>query len=335
MLEERLYQRDAHRAWAVHANVTFALLLPLLGKSANSSFVREYINKFGLSELFWIWNNTEAQLRARVPAKDRESSYSIEELLAMVLREAKKSVTRFAQEDVSNCVMAVPPQFGTSERLALLGALKLARLVPLGFVNQNLAAAIKYAIDGAAKEAMEKRGYSTVMYVNLGATSFKVSVVNHSVSTVAGKRTDSVHTLGEAWDELLGGRQFDFVLANIVAEKFNAASEQNGKPDIRLNAVAMRRIVEKAEEAKERLSVANASRISIDHLLGDTNLDAEITREEFEAGLAQFGPRIQGTILRALADAGIPVGAIDDVELIGGGLRAPGVQEMITNALNV
>ena len=108
--------------------------------------------------------------------------YDIEEIIAMILRDAKDLAKRAAKEEVVDCVVSVPPQFGIREKMALLDALRLANLNPLGLINENLGAAVRYAIDrnNAASKANNTSNRTIVMYVNFGASSFKVSVVNHS-----------------------------------------------------------------------------------------------------------------------------------------------------------
>ncbi len=283
----RLFQLDAHRAFISYPDLTFSFLVPLLGKPANSTFVQDHISKFMLNEIHWDNSSSRGNLRARIHPRDparNESVFTLEEILAMVLRNAKQSVTRAAEEEVTSCVVAVPPQFATAERVALLDALKLARLNPLGLINENLAAAVKYAIDGIARANIRLanatgRNHSLVMYINLGASSLKISVVNHTEILIGGKKADSVQVIGEAWDDSMGSRLFDFQLAELVADKFNELPARKGKPDIRSNQKAMRRIIDKAEDIKERLSASKFFRLRMDNLADYVSINVPSSRK--------------------------------------------------------
>ena len=188
----------------------------------------------------------------------------------MILRNAKQMADHAADGIVSDCVVTVPPYFDYFQRLALNDSLKLAGLNPLAFINENLAGAIRFAID----EGASGKNSSVVMYVNMGATSFKVTIVQHSkvIDSETKKTADKVEIIGEAWDLTLGGRQFDFEMAEIMADKFNALPARKGKLDVRKNAKAMRRLIDKAEEVKVKLSAGKFLKFHLDSLLDYVSL---------------------------------------------------------------
>lgn len=83
-----------------------------------------------------------------------------------------------------------------------------------------------------------------VLFYNMGGMDTEVSLVRYSTITeVASNKTfEHVEILAETYDRELGGADFDLVLVNMLADRFNSMKEREGKPDIRLNARAMKRL---------------------------------------------------------------------------------------------
>ncbi len=263
----RIFQTEACHTAISRPDATFMYLIPLLGKQQNSTEFQKLVEAFHLQHIMWkVADPARQSLGAFV--QDHNVTYDLEEVLAMILRDAKKMADRMAGESVSDCVVAVAPSLDYFQRLALTDSLRLAGLKPLAFINENLAASVRYTIDGALDNVPAGRSKSVVMYINMGAASFKVSVVLHSKTTdpESKKAADKVEIMGEAWDNTLGGRQFDYELAEIIADKFNALPARKGKPDIRTNAKAMRRILDKAEDVKEKLSASKFYKVYLDSL---------------------------------------------------------------------
>lgn len=279
ILPTRLYQNDAHSSFIKYPEATFSFLLPLLGKYYNSSFFSDYMKEFRMNEIEWV--NTEPILTAKIPDKylseNQTNLYNVEEIMGMVLRQAKELVARAADnEEVIDCVVTVPSSFGVKERYSLLNALKIAKLNPLGFIEENLAATVKYALDGVGQLHKNNQTNETiVMIINIGAAATKVTIIKQSEinDTKASKNINSLQIIGQAWDDFLGGRQFDFIISELIADKFNEHPARKGKPDVRLNKKAMRRIIEKSENLKEKLSASKYVRVQLDNLADGISLN--------------------------------------------------------------
>jgi molecular chaperone DnaK (HSP70) len=229
----------------------------------NSSQFHHLVKEFKLNDIMWIVSNKDRKsLGASMP--DNATVYDVEEIVSMILKNAKQLAEKAAGEALTDCVIAIPPQFNTRQRIALLDAAKLAGFNPIAFINENLAGAIRYAIDVGVKE----KNITKVMYINMGASSFKVTIVSHSKVTDPDtkKLADRIEIIGEAWDDTFGGRQFDYEVVDLMADTFNGLPARKGKADIKLNAKAMRRILEKAEDLKEKMSAGKLIRVFIDNL---------------------------------------------------------------------
>lgn len=324
----RLFQFDAYRSLASKPESSFSFLSQTLGLEFNSTEFQNHIQEFRLTHIPWI----ETENRHTVSVKANEN-YTVEELTAMILRTAKTLAERSAEESIKDCVLTVPPYLDNAQRLALKKSLEIANLNPLSFLNENLAASIKYVIDGTHNTS--GKPYSIVLYVNVGASSFKVSVLNHSrdMDPETLKPADKIEVLGEHWDETLGGRHFDFVVADIIANKFNSLPQRKGKSDVRKSIKAMAKILERAADVKEKLSASKYVKVIFENLLDYVSYSGDIQRTEFEEKLEMYKKRIEHGIQSALNDAKITLGEIDEIELLGGGQRVPKIQEMIQSAV--
>lgn len=111
----------------------------------------------------------------------------------------------------------------------LIDAAELAGLTVIQLVHENSAAALMYGID-----RLDTEEDLNVLIYNMGGRDTEVSVVRYSAVTDAKNKTyEYVEVLGEGYDETLGGKEFDHVLVNIMADKFDAMKERQGKPAIR------------------------------------------------------------------------------------------------------
>ena len=302
----------------------------MLGKQLNSSEFQKFIIEFKQQDINWIIaDNNRNSLGVYMPNKNL--TFTLEELVAMILMDARAMAEKMAQEKVTDCVITVSPEFDAFQRMALKDAVEISGLRALSFINENMAASIRYSIDGHIAT-----NDSLVMYINMGAASFKATLIKHTrgTNTETKKPFEKLEILGEAWDKTLGGRQFDYEMVELLADKFNELPARKGKPDIRENPKAMRRILAAAEDYKVKLTAAKFLKIYIDSLADYVNLVGEITREEYEPRLEKYKPRILNVINEVFRDAGKNITDVDSVELIGSGLRIPLIMDFITEAFN-
>lgn len=100
----------------------------------------------------------------------------------------------------------------------LIQSAELAGLNVIHLVHENTAAAVMFGID-----RLDENEPLNVLYYNMGAADTEVSIVRYSaVGDTKNKMFEHVEILGEAYDSKLGGNQFDMVLVNLFADKFNA-----------------------------------------------------------------------------------------------------------------
>ena len=272
ILPTRLFQYNAHGGYIVNPDKTFELFTPLLGRQFDSLEYREHIKTFQLDHLEWAAIPERNTIGARVSLDEEQNItlYGLEEVLGMIVRNAKESVARAAEEQVHDCVATVPPYFGTAERYALFDAFKIGKANPLGFISENMAAALKYVLDGMGIKRNGKNE-TILMVFNMGAKSTKVSIIKQYevLDKKNNKMINAVKLLGEAWDEYIGGRVLDLLLADIIIDKFDKLPQRQGKPSLRelKNKKPLRRILRKAEDIKEKLSAAKFMKVYIDNVV--------------------------------------------------------------------
>jgi hypoxia up-regulated 1 len=168
----------------------------------------------------------------------------------------------------------------------------------------------------------------------MGAMDTEVQITRYSMFNISEKKSSPyIHILSEAWDRELGSQDLDVIIVNILAEKFNAMPERAGKTDVRENYRAVRRLFKDAVKIKEILSANKFASVKIPELLDYVTLKFNLERTEVEAAGEAYFARVKTPITSALEQAGLTMDDIDQVEILGGGVRTPKTLEHMELAL--
>jgi hypoxia up-regulated 1 len=324
---ERLFGSDATALSGRKPESSISKLQRMLGRDVDHPLVQEILKEQYFP--YKLYKNETTGLTTITV--DNNQSYTSEELMAMILQHVKDMTVNFGAHAVKDCVITVPSSFTQHEREALYSAAEIANLNVLGLIEENTAAALHYGMDHVFEEP------KNVLYYNLGAGSLQVSVVHYSSYTVkeSGNKNKTVgqfEVLGKAYDNQVGGFQFDLKLTEIFANRFNEiwSKKASGKgKDIKDFIRPMIRLKNEASKVKEVLSANNEFPVRLEQLHADVDLATKITRKDFEEAAEPLFARLLHPIEQALEMANITLADIHAVELLGGAVRMPKVKKIL------
>ncbi|MDY5785657.1 molecular chaperone DnaK [Corynebacterium sp.] len=244
-----------------------------------------------------------------------DKKYTPQEISARTLMKLKRDAEAYLGEEVSDAVITVPAYFEDAQRQATKEAGQIAGLNVLRIVNEPTAAALAYGLEKADAE-------QTILVFDLGGGTFDVSLLEIGDGVV--------EVLATAGDNELGGDDWDQRIVDWLAEKFKS---QNGI-DLTKDKMALQRLREAAEKAKIELSSAQQASINLPYITVDAEknplfLDETLTRTEFQRITSDLLDRTKNPFNQVIKDAGMSVGDIDQVVLVGGSTRMPAVTDLV------
>ena len=240
------------------------------------------------------------------------------EVSARVLMKMKKTAEDYLGEQVTEAVITVPAYFNDSQRQATKDAGKIAGLTVKRIINEPTAAALAYGMD-------KKTGDRKIAVYDLGGGTFDISIIE--IAEVDGEHQFEV--LATNGDTFLGGEDFDKRVIDYLVEVFK--KEQGF--DLRNDPLALQRLKEGAERAKIELSSGQQTEVNLPYITADASgpkhLNIKLTRAKLESLVDDLVSKTIGPCRTALDDAGLKIGDIQDVILVGGQTRMPKVQEAV------
>ena len=241
------------------------------------------------------------------------------QISAEVLRKMKKTAEDYLGETVSEAVITVPAYFNDAQRQATKDAGRIAGLDVKRIINEPTAAALAFGLD------KNEKGDRKIAVYDLGGGTFDVSIIE--IADVDGEKQFEV--LSTNGDTFLGGEDFDQRIIDFIISEFK--KEQG--VDLSKDVLALQRLKEAAEKAKIELSSSASTDVNLPYITADASgpkhLNIKITRSKLESLVEELIERTIAPCRTAIKDAGVSVGEIHDVILVGGMTRMPKVQEKV------
>ncbi|MDA0364871.1 MAG: molecular chaperone DnaK [Chloroflexi bacterium] len=239
--------------------------------------------------------------------------FSPPEIAAMVLQKLKADAEAYLGEEVREAVITVPAYFNDNQRQATRDAGRIAGLEVLRIINEPTAASLAYGLD--------KKEDEVIAVYDLGGGTFDISVLELGDGTFHVKATNG--------DTFLGGDDFDDRLIEFLVAEF----KRDQGVDLSKDRTALQRLKEAAEKAKIELSSAQSTEINLPFITADASgpkhLVLNVARSKFEQLIGDLVDRTLEPCKKALADAEMQPGAIDETVLVGGMTRMPLVQKKV------
>jgi molecular chaperone DnaK len=237
-------------------------------------------------------------LRVQIGARD----YAPEEISAFILRKLKRDAENALGYPVNRAVITVPAYFNDAQRNATKRAGELAGFSVERIVNEPTAAALAYGLN-------KSKSKSKIAVYDFGGGTFDISILELNEGVFEVLATNGNTRLGgDDIDRALLDRNAEFRMSNVETKV---------------------RVLEALIEAKHRLSIEQKASIDVLFFDGAQNLHIDLTREELEEIARPIIQRTRIHCLRALADARISPGDLDDVILVGGVTRMPLVRRYV------
>jgi molecular chaperone DnaK len=305
---KRLVGHIAKRQAITNAENTVYAAKRLIGRKWNSPQIKNALMTSG----YTIVEGPHSDVRIKL----RDKTYSVPEISSMVLQEMKVIAEDQLGEPVAKAVVTVPAYFNDNQRQATKDAGAIAGLDVIRIINEPTAASLAYGFG----KGMNK----TVAVYDLGGGTFDISILEigaHGVFKV-------ISTTG---DTFLGGEDFDARIIDWIVQGFK---DEHGI-DLRQDRMALQRLRDAAEKAKCELSGVRETEVNLPFIISTgrneaLHLQRALSRENLELLTEDLVERTIDICHQAIDDAKLDVGDIDDVILVGGMTRMPGIQRAVS-----
>ncbi len=308
---ERLVGTVAKRQAITNPENTIFSVKRFMGRKFDDPVVQEAIGRVP----FKVTRAPNGDVRIVMGGKE----YSPPEISAMILQKLRADAVAKLGDRVSKAVITVPAYFNDTQRQTTNDAGRIAGLEVLRLVNEPTAAAMAYGLDRSGKEEV-------IAVYDLGGGTFDISILRVGEGVI--------EVLATNGDTFLGGDDFDQQIMDWLIQEFR----KDQGIDLGQDRMALQRNREAAEKAKIELSSAQTTEINLPFITattaGPVHLQLSLTRSKLEQLTASLIDKTRDPVLKALGDAKLQPGDVQEVVLVGGQTRMPAVQELVKKLFN-
>ena len=237
--------------------------------------------------------------------------------------------------DVNEClprdwVVGIPGYYTDAQRRAFLAGCEMAGVKGVQrLMNEPTAVALAYGIFKDIRKEFTVEKPTHVMFIDMGATSYSVSIVDFQPGKLVVKSAQ--------YDPDLGGQAFDTVIADWISTKFEEQYKGKLSGNPRSNPKVMLKLYAAAEKAKQTLSPVgvNEARINLESLMDDFDFSISLMADEYKTMCAPLLARLAGPIERALEEAKLKSCDLTSIEIVGGATRVGSVKETLSKILGL
>ena len=304
--DEELVGEPAKRQMVLNPDKTVHSVKRFIGRRYNDSAVKKAMKHVS----FTIKEGSDGMAVVEVAGE----TYTPQEISAKVLGKAKRDAESYLGEEVNRAVITVPAYFDDSQRQATKQAGEIAGLKVERIVNEPTAASLAYGLD--------KQENEIIAVYDLGGGTFDISILEIGDGVFEVKSTNG--------DTFLGGNDFDQRIMEWIIDQF----KQEHGVDLSQDPQALQRIKDAAEKAKKELSTAQKSEINEPFITqskegNPLHLTMSLSRSKLEELVDDLIKKSFGPVEKALKDADMKPGEIDEIILVGGQTRMPKIQQKV------
>ncbi|PSN74570.1 actin-like ATPase domain-containing protein [Corynespora cassiicola Philippines] len=336
---ERYYGSDAGALQGRFPGDVYPNLKQLLGIPHGSDTQKVYSERYPALEVTGTQDRNTISFNSGIFA-DGEKTFSVEELLAMELKNVKDNAKALAGKgtDVQDVVFTVPPFYTVEERRALEVSARLAGFKVLNMVSDGLAVGINYATGRTFPVATEGGKPEVNLVFDMGAGYSSATVLQFQGKTVkdVGKRNKTIQeiqVLGSGWDRTLGGDALNSLIVDDMVKTFvelpAAKSASITAEKVKSHGRTAAKLFKDAEKVRQVLSANTETSTFFESFYEDVDFRYKLTRSKYEEMAADIAARVAGPVKRALEAAGLTFDEIDSVIVHGGATRTPFVQSQL------
>jgi heat shock protein 1/8 len=324
----RLIGQAAKNQASVNPNNTIFDALRFVGFPFQDSYIQNMI-KLAPFTVTHDGANAESKRKPvfEVMYKDVLTTFTPVEILAMIVKRAKKDAEKYLNHQVVNAFITIPAHFNMSQRFAIKDALEIAGINTLGFSHAPTVSLADLTI------TQKMAGERNVLICDIGASYYDV---------VLATLEEGIQEVKAVWGDINGvGYDYDTRLMIEMINCFSRATKrefgEEGKvdrTDVTNDSRALRRLRTACKKAKHQLSSADIAIVEIEQLHDGKDLKESITRIRFEEIIQDLIRSLLESVEHVLRDSKFDRSQVHDIIIIGGSSRIPKIQKVISDFFN-